>query len=91
MHHRRTRTQYQAIGQFGVAAVVSLNAGLVARAAFAGRAAPVLLPTQHPAPLTTGKCDVGGIRAALRLPLHHRIVLIAAWILDSRAMHDSFA
>ena len=81
----------QAIGQFGVAVTVWLNAALLAAAAFAGRAAPVLLPTQRPAPLTIGKRDVHGVGALLRLPLYRRIVLVAALIFGSHAMHDSFA
>lgn len=81
----------QAIGQFGVAVVIWLNAALLAAAAFAGRAAPVLLPTQRPALLTIGTRDVRGVGALLRLPLYRRIVLVAALILGSHAMHDSFA
>jgi MFS transporter, PPP family, 3-phenylpropionic acid transporter len=81
----------QAIGQFGITVVVWLNAALLAAAAFAGRAAPVLLPTQRPAPLTIGKRDVRGVGALLRLPLYRRVVLVAALILGSHAMHDSFA
>jgi MFS transporter, PPP family, 3-phenylpropionic acid transporter len=81
----------EAIGQFGIAVVVWLNAALLSAAAFAGRAAPVLLPKQHPAPPTIAKADLGGISALLRLPLYRRIVLVAALILGSHAMHDSFA
>jgi PPP family 3-phenylpropionic acid transporter len=83
----------QAIGHFGINTIVWLNAGLLAAAAFSARFAPVLLPTQDTARLTTAKTAVGGLGlgALLRLPLYRRIVFAAALILSSHAMHDSFA
>jgi PPP family 3-phenylpropionic acid transporter len=81
----------QAIGRFGITAVVWLNAGLLAAAACAARIAPVLLPTPNVAPPTMAKTMVPGLGALLRLPLYRRIVLVAALILGSHAMHDSFA
>jgi PPP family 3-phenylpropionic acid transporter len=81
----------EAIGQFGIAVVVWLNAALLAAAALAGRAVPLLLPRPRPAPTPRAKLDAHGVGALLRLPLYRRIVLVAALILGSHAMHDSFA
>ena len=81
----------EAVGQFGIAVVVWLNAVLLAVAAFAGRIVPVLLPTPRSAPPSIAIPDVRGLGDLLRLPLYRRIVLVAALILGSHAMHDSFA
>ena len=78
----------QAVGHFGIATVVWLNAALLAAAAFAALLVPQLLPMQDVARATAG---VRGVGALLRLPLYRRIVLIAALIIGSHAMHDSFA
>ena len=78
----------QAIGQFGIATVVLLNAALLATAAFAALLVPPLLPMQTVARATAG---VRGVGALLRLPLYRRLVLVAALIMGSHAMHDSFA
>jgi MFS transporter, PPP family, 3-phenylpropionic acid transporter len=78
----------QAVGHFGIATVVWLNAALLAAAAFAALLVPQLLPMQDVARATAG---VRGVGALLRLPLYRRVVLIAALIIGSHAMHDSFA
>ena len=78
----------QAVGHFGIATVVWLNAALLATAAFAALLVPQLLPTQTVARATAG---VRGVGALLRLPLYRRLVLVAALIMGSHAMHDSFA
>lgn len=79
------------IARLGITVVVWLNAALLAVAAFAVRAVPVLLPRQHPtAGLVVGG-HIGAMRVLLRLPLYRRVVLVAALILGSHAMHDSFA
>jgi PPP family 3-phenylpropionic acid transporter len=78
----------QAVGHFGIAAVVWLNAALLAAAAFAALRVPQLLPTQDAARPAMVK---GGVGVLLRLPLYRRVVLVAALILGSHAMHDSFA
>ena len=77
----------QAVGHFGIASVV-LNAALLAAAAFAALLVPPLLPMQTVARATAGVRRVG---ALLRLPLYRRVVLVAALIMGSHAMHDSFA
>ena len=81
----------QAIGGFGIIALVWLNAGLLAAAAFLGRFVPVLLPQPDAIRPTTATPSVRGFGALLPLPLYRRIVLVVALILGSHAMHDSFA
>jgi PPP family 3-phenylpropionic acid transporter len=78
----------QAVGHFGIATVVWLNAALLAAAALAALLVPQLLPMQDVARATAG---VRGVGALLRLPLYRRVVLVAALIMGSHAMHDSFA
>ena len=81
-----------AIGRFGVPVVVWLNAVLLGATVFAARGVPVLLPRRHPvAPTLTLKANARGLGTLLRLPLYRRIVVVAALILGSHAMHDSFA
>jgi MFS transporter, PPP family, 3-phenylpropionic acid transporter len=81
----------QAIGRFGIIAVVWLNAVLLAATAFAARLVPVLLPMPGVARPATTKLAVGGLGALLRLPRYRRIILVAALTLGSHAMHDAFA
>ena len=81
----------QAIGHFGITMVVWLNAALLAAAAFAAILVPQLLPSQDTARATAAKGMVRGVGALLRLPLYRRVVLVAALIIGSHAMHDSFA
>jgi PPP family 3-phenylpropionic acid transporter len=71
--------------------VVWLNAGLLTVAACAARIVPILLPATNAARPAMAKNMVQGLGALLRLPLYRRIVLVAALILGSHAMHDSFA
>ena len=81
----------QAVGHFGIASVVWLNAALLATAAFAALLVPQLPPTQDAARASEAKGGVRGVGALLRLPLYRRLVLVAALIMGSHAMHDSFA
>ena len=81
----------QAVGHFGIASVVWLNAALLATVAFAALLVPQLPPTQDAARATEAKGGVRGVGALLRLPLYRRLVLVAALIMGSHAMHDSFA
>lgn len=82
----------EAIAQFGISAAVFLNAGLLTAAAFAARLVPVLpLPTKDAARTVVADGAVRAFGALLRLPLYRRIVFVAALILGSHAMHDSFA
>jgi MFS transporter, PPP family, 3-phenylpropionic acid transporter len=81
----------QAVGHFGIASVVWLNAALLATVAFAALLVPQLPPTQDAARATEAKGGVRGVGALLRLPLYRRVILVAALIMGSHAMHDSFA
>jgi MFS transporter, PPP family, 3-phenylpropionic acid transporter len=81
----------QAITRFGIIAAVWLNAALLAATAFAARFVPVLLPAEDVTRPMTSDGAVRGFGALLRLKLYRRIILIAALILGSHAMHDSFA
>jgi PPP family 3-phenylpropionic acid transporter len=82
----------EAIAQFGINAAVLLNAGLLTAAAFAARLVAVLpRPTEGAAPPVVDDGAVRAFGALLRLPLYRRIVFVAALILGSHAMHDSFA
>jgi PPP family 3-phenylpropionic acid transporter len=82
----------EAIAQFGIAAAVWLNAGLLTAAAFAARLVPVLpLPTKDAVQSLMAGGARRGLGALLRLPLYRRIIFVAALILGSHAMHDSFA
>jgi len=67
------------------------NAALLATVAFAALLVPQLPPTQDAARATEAKGGVRGVGALLRLPLYRRLVLVAALIMGSHAMHDSFA
>ena len=81
----------QAIARFGITAAVWLNVGLLAATAVAARIVPVLLPTKDSTrPVATGG-TIRGFGALLRLPLFRWIIVVAALILGSHAMHDSFA
>jgi PPP family 3-phenylpropionic acid transporter len=80
----------QAIGHFGNAVIVWLAALLLAGAAAATPLAPRLLPRAptRPAIAAGGR---GGIAVLVRLKPFRRAVLVAALILGSHALHDSFA
>jgi PPP family 3-phenylpropionic acid transporter len=81
----------QAIGQFGITVVVWLNTALLAVACAAGLRVPKLLPRDTPARPAAKGSGLRGIAELVRLPLYRRVVLVAALILGSHAMHDSFA
>jgi PPP family 3-phenylpropionic acid transporter len=77
----------QAAAQFGLASIVWLNAALLMVAALAVHIVPTLVPTvQRPVDAQTG-----GVITLLHLPEFRRVVLVAALVLGSHAMHDSFA
>src|SRR6516164_2689175 len=79
----------QAIGHFGIVAIVWLNAALLAAAAPVALGVPQLLATGDHAPAMPSQAR--GVLALLRLPLYRKMVLLAALILGRHAMHDSFA
>ena len=79
----------QMVGQYGLSAVIWLNAALLAAAALYVPTVPRLPPPPAQAPLLTDPQD--GIPALLRMPAFRRVVLVAALILGSHALHDGFA
>ncbi len=80
----------QIVAAFGLSTIVPLHVGLLAGAA----AATLLLPA--PARNTDDggaarEPPPGGIGALLRVPLFRHLMLVAALVLGSHAMHDAFA
>jgi MFS transporter, PPP family, 3-phenylpropionic acid transporter len=78
----------QVVSAFGLELIIYLQAFLLAAAAFAA----ILVPELIHAP-TSGavQAPAGGVLILLRLPLFRNLVLVAALILGSHAMHDAFA
>ena len=80
----------QAVGRYGIAAVIWLNAALLAAAALCAPRVRQLPP--RPAPQSTAASpERGSVVGLFRLRQFRRVVLVAALILGSHAMHDSFA
>jgi PPP family 3-phenylpropionic acid transporter len=77
-----------AVGCLGVGAIVWLSALLLAAAAGAAATAPLLPPLE---PATLRPPAAHGLGPLLRLAAFRRLVLVAALILGSHAMHDAFA
>ena len=82
-----TLVSARTIGGFGITAIVWSSALLLAGAALAAAKAPSL-------PVTPGAPQVQathGFGALLRLASFRRLIVVAALILGSHAMHDTFA
>jgi MFS transporter, PPP family, 3-phenylpropionic acid transporter len=80
----------QAIGAFGLAAILWLQAGLLAAAACCA----LLVPDAASRPLPDADrrpVSSADVRVLVALPSFRRLVLIAALVLGSHAMHDAFA
>ena len=80
----------QVVGALGLASIVSLQAGLLAGAAVAALFLPALMARANPA-VAHETSPPGGIGALLRMPAFRRLMLVAALVLGSHAMHDAFA
>jgi MFS transporter, PPP family, 3-phenylpropionic acid transporter len=78
----------QAVSAFGLEVIIYLQAFLLAAAAFAAILVPELI---HAPTAGAVQAPAGGVLILLRLPLFRNLVLVAALILGSHAMHDSFA
>jgi PPP family 3-phenylpropionic acid transporter len=78
----------QAIGHYGITAVIWLNVMLLGAVAFYAPAAP-RLPT--PLPASSIISQRPSIKELLVLPAFQRVVVVGALILGSHALHDSFA
>ena len=74
----------QAVSAVGLDAIVWAQALLLAVAAFAATRVPELVHQRSAAP-------AGGAAVLLRLPAFRNLVLAAALVLGSHAMHDAFA
>jgi PPP family 3-phenylpropionic acid transporter len=78
----------QAVNAFGLDVIVWLQALLLGVAAFAAILVPELF---HDRTVAAARAPAGGVVILLRLPLFRNLVLVAALILGSHAMHDAFA
>jgi PPP family 3-phenylpropionic acid transporter len=78
----------QAVSAFGLDLIVSLQALLLGMAAFAAILVPELI---HARTADVVRAPAGGVLILLRLPVFRNLVLVAALILGSHAMHDAFA
>lgn len=78
----------QAVSAFGLDAIVWLQAVLLGAAAFAAFRVPELT---HDRTVDAVRAPAGGVLVLLRIPTFRNLVLVAALILGSHAMHDAFA
>jgi PPP family 3-phenylpropionic acid transporter len=78
----------QAVSAFGLDLIIGMQALLLGAAAFAGILVPELI---HARSADAVRAPAGGVLMLLRLPLFRNLVLVAALILGSHAMHDAFA
>ena len=78
----------QAVGAFGLEAIVPLQALLLGAAALAASRVPELVRLRA---ARAARRPAGGVLALLRIARFRALVLAAALILGSHAMHDSFA
>jgi PPP family 3-phenylpropionic acid transporter len=76
----------QAIGAFSLVVIVPLQALLLGAAAFAATRVPEI--EHRPRPKAEARVGAG---ALLRIPRYRNLVLLAALVLGSHAMHDAFA
>jgi PPP family 3-phenylpropionic acid transporter len=78
----------QAVSAFGLDLIVGLQALLLGMAAFLAILVPELT---HARTADSRRAPARGVLILLRLPLFRSLVLVAALILGSHAMHDAFA
>src|SRR4030095_7618058 len=78
----------QAVSAFGLDLIVWLQALLLAVAAFVAMLVPELI---HPRAADGVRGPAGGVLLLFRLPVFRNLVLVAALILGSHAMQDTFA
>ena len=78
----------QAVSTFGLDIIIWLQALLLGMAACAGILVPELI---HDRTTAVVRSSAGGVRILLGLPQFRNLVIVAALILGSHAMHDSFA
>jgi PPP family 3-phenylpropionic acid transporter len=78
----------QAVSAFGLDMIIWLQALLLGMAACAGILVPELV---HHRTADVVRSPAGGIRVLLRIAQFRNLVIVAAMILSSHAMHDAFA
>jgi PPP family 3-phenylpropionic acid transporter len=78
----------QAVSAWGLDVIVWVQALLLGTAAVAAILVPEL---RHERPAEAVRAPAGGVLLLLRLPRFRHLVLVAALILGSHAMHDAFA
>jgi PPP family 3-phenylpropionic acid transporter len=78
----------QAIGAFGLEAIIWSQALLLGAAALAGFFVPELV---HDRTAPAVRAPAAGMLVLFRIPVFRNLVLVAALILGSHAMHDAFA
>jgi len=78
----------QAVSAFGLDVIVYLQALLLGAAAFAAILVPEVM---HARTNDAVRAPAGGVLILVRLPVFRNLVLVAALILGSHAMHDAFA
>jgi PPP family 3-phenylpropionic acid transporter len=79
----------QAVRAWGLDMIIGLQALLLGAAVVAARRVPELQHTRTTAAAVGALA--GGVRQLLRLPQFRQLVLVAALVLGSHAMHDAFA
>ena len=78
----------QAVAAFGLDAIIVLQAALLGAAAIAASFVP---EWTHDRTRAAARAPAGGVGLLLRRPQFRNLVLVAALILGSHAMHDAFA
>jgi len=78
----------QAVSALGLDLIIGLQASLLGAAAFAAARVPEVTHTRV---ATEVRAPAGGVLILLGLPLFRNLVLVAALVLGSHAMHDAFA
>jgi PPP family 3-phenylpropionic acid transporter len=78
----------QAVSAFGLDLIVYLQALLLGVAVFAAILVPELI---YDRTVDAVRAPAGGVLILLRLPLFRNLVIVAALVLGSHAMHDAFA
>jgi MFS transporter, PPP family, 3-phenylpropionic acid transporter len=79
----------QVVGARGLPSIVALHAALLGAAAVAATRVPKPVPERVPA--IAGHPPAGGVLDLLRRPRFRLLMLVAALVLGSHAMHDAFA
>jgi len=78
----------QAVSAFGLDLIVQLQASLLAAAAFAALWVPEIV---HDRAHNAVRAPARGVLVLLRIPTFRSLVIVAALVLGSHAMHDAFA